>query len=105
LWITQLYELLHDEYNCNWSLASLSEKLKVHPVTISKYFPKYFQTNIGDYVRKIKTGRSLTDLSKKSIAIEDIAVKYGFVDNAHFTRVFKKHTGITPSQYRHFITR
>jgi len=103
-WITQLYELLHDEYNCNWSLTSLSEKLKIHPVTISKYFPKYFKTNIGDYIRKIKTGKSLTDLSKKSIAIEEIAVKYGFVDNAHFTRVFKKHTGITPSQYRHFIT-
>src|SRR5258705_1950690 len=65
-WITQLYELLHDECNNNWRLASLSEKLKVHPVTISKYFPKYFQSNIGDYVRKIKTARSLTDLCKKS---------------------------------------
>ena len=103
-WITQLYELLHDEHNCNWSLASLAEKIKVHPVTLSKYFPKYFQTNIGDYIRKIKTGKSLTDLCKKSIAIEEIAIKSGFVDNAHFTRVFKKHTGITPSQYRHFIT-
>jgi YesN/AraC family two-component response regulator len=102
-WITHLYELLHDESNTNWSLALLSEKLNVHPVTISKYFPKYFQTNIGDYIRKIKTEKSLTDLSKKSIALEEIAVKYGFVDNAHFTRVFKKHTGITPSQYRQFI--
>lgn len=104
-WITQLHELLHDEYNAAFSLASLSEKLNIHPVTISRYFPKYFKTNIGDYIRKIKTGKSLTDLSKKSIAIEEIAVKYGFVDNAHFTRVFKNHTGITPSQYRQFITR
>lgn len=103
-WINQLYELLHDEFNTSWSLASLSEILQIHPVTISKCFPKYFNTNIGDYIRKIKTGRSLTDLCKRSMAIEEIAVKYGFVDNAHFTRVFKKHTGITPSQYRHFIT-
>ncbi len=103
-WIKQLYELLHDECNTNWSLTSLSEKLKIHPVTISKYFPKYYQTNIGNYIRKIKTEKSLTDLCKKSIAIEEIAIKYGFVDNAHFTRVFKKNTGITPSQYRQFIT-
>ena len=102
-WITELYQLLHDEYNSNWSLASLSERLKIHPVTISKYFPKYFQSNIGDYIRKIKTEKSFADLSKKSIAIEEIAVKYGFVDNAHFTRVFKKLTGITPSQYRQMI--
>jgi AraC family transcriptional regulator len=103
-WITQLYELLHDESDSDLSLASLSEKLKIHPVTISKYFPKYFKTTIGDYIRKIRTGKSLTDLCKKSIAIEEIAVKYGFVDNAHFTRVFKNHTGITPSQYRQFIS-
>lgn len=103
-WITRLYEILHDEYKSNWSLASLSEQLKVHPVTISKYFPKYFQSNIGDYIRKIRTERSLTDLCKKSVPIEEIAVKYGFVDNAHYTRVFKKHTGATPSQYRQFIT-
>ena len=104
-WITQLYELLHDECNSTWSLSSLSEQLKIHPVTISKYFPKYFKTNIGDYIRKIKTGKSLIDLCKKSIAIEEIALKYGFVDNAHFTRVFKKYTGITPSRYRQLITR
>jgi AraC family transcriptional regulator len=102
-WVKQLYELLHDEYNNNWSLTSLSEILKVHPVTISKYFPKYFRANIGDYIRKIRTEKALADLGKKSVAIEEIAVKYGFVDNAHFTRVFKKHTGITPSHYRQFI--
>jgi AraC family transcriptional regulator len=102
-WVAQLYELLHDECNAHWNLTDLSATLKIHPVTISKYFPKYFEANIGDYIRRIKTEKSLADLSRKSIAIEEIALKYGFVDNAHYTRVFKKHTGMTPSQYRHFI--
>ncbi len=103
-WIRKLYELLHDECNTSFSLTALSEILNVHPVTISKYFPKFFHTTIGDYIRKIKAERSLAELGRKSIAIEEIATKYGFVDNAHYTRIFKKHTGITPSQYRKLIT-
>ena len=49
-WVMQLSELLHDDCNTSWSLSLLSEKLKVHPVTISKCFPKYFHSNIGDYL-------------------------------------------------------
>jgi len=104
LWVSVLYDLLHDEYNNCWNLNDLSKKINVHPVTISKYFPKYFHSNIGDYIRKIRTERSLIDLSRKSMAIEEIATKYGFVDNAHYTRVFKNHTGLTPSQYRKYIS-
>jgi len=103
-WITSLYELLHDEHNTHWTLTSLSEKLNIHPVTISKCFPRFFNTTLGEYIRKIKTQQSLGDLARKSIPLEQIALKYGFADNAHFTRVFKKHTGLTPSAYRHLVT-
>jgi AraC family transcriptional regulator len=103
-WITSLYELLHDEDNTHWTLTSLSQTLNVHPVTISKVFPRFFKTTIGDYIRKIKTEKSLGDLARKSIPLEEIALKHGFADHAHFTRVFKKNTGLTPSAYRRVVT-
>jgi AraC family transcriptional regulator len=102
-WVKKLYELLHDEAKTDWSLSELSYKINVHPVTISKYFPKYFKINIGDYIRMIKIEKSMPLLSKMSIPIEEVALKSGFVDNAHYTRVFKKHTGINPSYYRAFV--
>lgn len=104
-WVKELKELLHDEMKTDWSLNELSTKINIHPVTISKYFPKYFHSNIGDYIRKIKIEKTLPILLKKNIAINDIAINAGFVDNAHYTRVFKKHTGITPSRFREFIIR
>jgi AraC family transcriptional regulator len=102
-WVKKLYELLHDEIERDWTLHDLSQKINVHPVTISKYFPNYFKVNIGDYIRMIKIEKSLPLLSKMSIPIEEVALKSCFVDNAHYTRVFKKHTGITPSYYRTFV--
>ena len=102
-WIKSLRELLHDEYNSDLSLTYLAKRINVHPVTISKYFTRYFKTSIGDYIRKIRIGKSLFHLSNKSIAINSIAIDTGFVDNAHFTRTFKKYTGLTPSAYRQFL--
>jgi len=102
-WIIDIKEILHDEFDFEWDLTNLSKKIGVHPVTISKYFSKYFHTTIGDYIRKIKIEKSLSYLSKRSIPLDTISAKLGFYDNAHFTRTFKKYTGMAPSEYRQFI--
>ena len=102
-WLNSLKELLHDEYYTDWSLAQLAKRMNVHPVTISKYFTRYFKTTIGDYIRKIKICKSFSDLSNKSKAINNIGTNSGFADHAHFTKNFKKYTGVTPSEYREFV--
>jgi len=102
-WIGSLRELLHDEYNSDLSLTYLSKRINVHPVTISKYFTRYFKTTLGDYIRRIRISKSLSYLSNRSIAINTIAIDTGFVDNAHYTRTFKRYTGLTPSAYRQFL--
>jgi len=33
-------------------------------------------------------------------SISQAAVEAGFVDQSHFSRVFKQHTGATPRQYQ-----
>jgi AraC family transcriptional regulator len=102
-WIKNIYELLNDETNRDWTLQQLASTLSVHPVTISKNFEKYFHENLGNYIRKIKIQKSIFYLSKKSMGLDEVATKSGFFDHAHFSNIFKKHFDITPSQYRAII--
>jgi AraC family transcriptional regulator len=99
-WVKNIYHLLHDETNIDWTLQQLASKLNVHPVTISRNFEKYFHENLGNYIRKIKIQKSIFYLSKKSMGLNEVATKSGFVDHAHFSNIFRKHFGITPSHYR-----
>jgi AraC family transcriptional regulator len=99
-WVKNIYELLHDETNIDWTLQQLASKLNIHPVTISKNFEKYFHENLGNYIRKLKIQKSIFYLSKKSMGLNEVATKSGFVDHAHFSNIFRKHFGITPSHYR-----
>ncbi|MYZ37246.1 MULTISPECIES: helix-turn-helix domain-containing protein [unclassified Streptomyces] len=45
--------------------------------------------------------RDLTDPSLSSRSIQAIASRWGFIDKAHFSRVFRAAYGISPRDYRH----
>jgi AraC-like DNA-binding protein len=44
--------------------------------------------------------KARTLLARTNTPLLDIALTCGFSDQSHFNRVFKKHTGVPPGQYR-----
>ena len=52
---------------------------------------------------RIKAAQNLIEKSNESIS--DIAEKTGFMTTAHFRRVFKDATGLSPQQYRQYYKR
>jgi AraC family transcriptional regulator len=98
-WVDLLKELLHDKWNGQLSLKDLSQATGVHPVTISKFFPKYFSCTFGEYMRRLKIEKSLQLIRTSSASLTEIAHGCGFSDQSHFTRTFKQLTGFLPSQY------
>lgn len=99
-WVVRLYEILHDQWNEYHNLADLSDELKVHPVTISKYFSKYFGCTLGEYVRKIRVEKSLAMIRSNRHMLTEIGLECGFFDQTHFTRNFKALTGFLPKEFR-----
>ncbi len=99
-WITKLHELLNDRWTETVSLEDLAANLKVHPVTISKHFTKYFSCTLGEYMRKVKIDKSISLIKNSKLSLTEIALQCGFADQSHFTRNFKKLTGFLPKNFR-----
>jgi len=51
--------------------------------------------------RLVRSAEALCQAHLRHESITSIAYRWGFTDSAHFSRAFKKHFGITPSDYRH----
>ena len=102
LWAKHLYELLNDRWNEPLSLQELSIALQVHPVTISKYFKRYFSCTLGEFRRKIKVERSIDLIKASKLSLGEIAHHCDFSDQSHFIRNFKKYTGFLPKEFRAF---
>ncbi|WP_225875451.1 MULTISPECIES: helix-turn-helix domain-containing protein [Chryseobacterium] len=102
-WVSELNNILNDQFSDSLSLDYLSKQLHIHPVHLSRDFSKYFNSGLGEYIRKIKIQKSLKLISQKKLDLTAIAFECGFSDQSHFTRCFKEINGITPSQYRKIL--
>lgn len=82
------------------SVIELTKFTNVNYIHLHRIFKKYFKITLGEYLRQ----RKMEAVSKKLIntkeSLVDIALNYGFSDQAHFSRFFKKHSGLTPTHYR-----
>ena len=102
-WVSDLNMILNDQFADQLSLGYLSKALDIHPVHLSRDFSKYFNSGLGEYLRKLKVQKSLHLMSQKNLDLTTIAMDCGFSDQSHFTRCFKDINGITPSQYRKIL--
>lgn len=102
IWVKTLKEIIEDRWNEFISLDELALILNVHPVTISKYFKKYYDGSLGDYMRKIKVQRALHYLLNTNMSITEIAFICGFSDHSHMIRTFKMYIGYKPKSIRKF---
>lgn len=99
-WASKFSSLINDQLNTKPSLQTISKILHVHPVTLSREFPKYFHCSFGDYIRQLRVEKALPLLARKSIPIDSIALSCGFSDASNFIRTFRKVKGISPNVYR-----
>src|SRR5687768_14218121 len=105
-WARELKEIIQDQIDTNLtlSLKEISQSLNVHPSYLSREFSKYFDdVSFGDYIRKLRIEKAISLLNDPKFSLSEIAYLTGFSDQSHFNRIFKIHTGKSPSIYRKSI--
>lgn len=104
-WIKIIENILNDSFNENVTLGILSKETGIHPVHISRMFPRYFGSTIGSYIRKVRVIKAIEYMFNTNHSLTQISSMCGFSDQSHFIRIFKLHQGITPSQYKRSINK
>lgn len=98
--INKILKYLHLNIESEISLENLAEKLNLSASYISSCFKKQMGISIMKYAKKIRIDRAKVLLTTTDISILDLSVSLGFYDQSHFSKTFKKFTGVSPSKYR-----
>ena len=99
--VEQIVDYLDNHYNEKISLDQIARNMYLSPFYISKIFKSETgDTPINHLIRvRMEKARKLLDQNKNA-SIQDIAICVGYDDAYHFSKLFKKHFGQSPSQYR-----
>lgn len=93
-------QYVNEHFGSDLSLDLLAEKLNITGAYLSTYFKEKTETNFSDYVNTVRMNKAMELLQKTDLKIQDVAGLVGYYTVASFNRMFKKHTGVTPSEYR-----
>ena len=88
--------------NCDKRItqAEVAENVGISTFYFSRLFRQYTGKSFNDYLNEHRIQKALMLLSNRRISIQDVAVNSGFQSISNFNKVFKKHVGCSPNEYR-----
>jgi AraC family transcriptional regulator len=101
-WVMEARDLLHEPGRVG-SLGELAEAVGVHPVTLARGFRKVYGCSVGAYLRRLRIARAAQRLAETDDALAEIALEAGFADQSHFSNLFRRETGVSPSAFRRSV--
>lgn len=81
-------------------LDDLSDEVGLSPEYLCRLFKKETHMTITQYIQQLRINEAIWLLRYTEKPIMEIAQSVGFQDQSNFTKVFMKHTGKTPTNYR-----
>jgi YesN/AraC family two-component response regulator len=94
--LNYIYNHLYEDL----SIVKLAELNKMHPNYLSSLFKKEVGVSLAEYIQRSKIDEAKSLLTFSDYSILKISSLLNYNDQSHFTKAFKKFTGITPKQYK-----
>jgi AraC-like DNA-binding protein len=93
------HRLMANRFNESWNLEEIARE---SGVTVSRFyqaFKEYTGFTPHKWLTAARLNASLSLLSNSPASIMDVAHSVGYADELYFSRVFKKHMGLSPTEY------
>lgn len=95
---------LNTHYGEKITLSDLCKRFNTNKTTLQEQFKKAMGQSVMSYLIALRVNLSALMLKDTRLAATEIADRLGFSDYAHFHRMFQKHIGHSPLQYRKQFT-
>ena len=80
-------------------LSQLAELCEVSAGYLSRLFSEHLNTTFIDYLNTVRLNVAEERLIENRMPIKEIAYSVGYQDPNYFSRIFKKHKGLSPTSY------
>ena len=98
--ITEAVHYIGTHYPEQISLDEVAANSNVSAAYLSRLFREEMNVGFNEYLTKIRLEESEKLLADTNMSVREIAAAVGYPDEKYYSRLFKKNTGIRPTEYR-----
>lgn len=98
--INKVCEYVIDNIESDLTLKLISDKFYISKNYLSFLFKQETGENFLDYLTKVKMERAKFLLKEKNYKAYEVSSILGYSEATYFSKLFKKHTGYTPTEFR-----
>lgn len=98
--VIQIQQYIHDHLSQDVSLQAIAEQVHMHPTHVSKVYKSETGENITDYLLRLRMEKAAYLLQHNQAKVYEVGSMLGYNNTAYFIKVFKKHFGLTPQEFR-----
>lgn len=91
---------IEEHYREKLTLTDVADQIYVSQWHLSKLLNRHTEHTFSELLNGVRIDAAKELLKDPSLRIGDIADEVGFMDIAHFSRVFKKQVGVSANEYR-----
>ena len=103
--VDQIQAYISEHYAEKLTLTGIANQFYISPYYLSRLFKKSINLSLIEYINGVRIKAAQNLIEKSNDSISEVAEKTGFMTTAHFRRVFKDATGLSPQQYRQYYKR
>ncbi|MFD2614324.1 response regulator transcription factor [Paenibacillus gansuensis] len=101
--IKQAQQYMEEKLSEDVSLQAIANHVYLNPGYLSKLYKLETGENISDYLYRIRMDKSAYFLKNTHYKIQEICELLGYQNTSYFIKMFKKHFGVTPQDYRNSL--
>ena len=84
--------------NCNFSVLDVTKEMCISRSLLHVKMKSLINISMGDYIRRKRIDRAC-QLLRQGYNVSETTYSIGFADPNYFSKIFKKHIGVSPSEY------
>lgn len=93
-------DFIRSNFTRSFTVEDVAAAARIHPAQLARLFRAQAHCSVGDYVRSVRVEHAKDLLRRDSLPLAEVALRAGFCDQSHLTRVFRNQAHLTPAAYR-----
>lgn len=103
--IEKAVEFIRAHYSKDISLEEVAQHAGMSGSYFSTFFKQETGDNFIDYLTRLRIDKAKSLMTDAELRLYEISQLVGYQDVKYFSRLFKRHVGATPAEYRQFFYR